>query len=517
MNWKKYREYFEKNRISEDHFVLGIDMGTATSAISYFDPVRRVAEVLDISGGYGKASAPTALQYIADTREWIFGEYAIMNVDGDDSQALMTNFVSKLGTGEYIDTGASARSVVDIAAIYLNELIENCRSINPKAQIAGIVATMPDFVSAEARNAMFSVYRAAGYDRVLIDLLSEREAILSHYFLEKGIMEDERLMLIDFGARGLRGSIYDVSSNTRNVKCVSAMMDDSLSTKAVDDAIYNLLTEHYCNNRKILFEKLTKAEHGQLSTFAHSHKDMLLGHSDSKPLRLYYNFAYPPFSATITQNDIENAFLRTNSQAVTSFVRNLAAKLNDGYKGINTVICTGGGFEMPWAKKCIMSMFDKKNLQFFKNSKTVLSQGATYVAATRLGLLPQIRFDIEDAHKMPYDIGIQISGDAKGRKNRFLPILERNSPLWQKPRPAYVILQGGELKIEIFKRDENGETARIGIAQLADFPERPKGTTKISIDIEAKTAENCVITIKDLGFGEIFPSSGISEEIEVNI
>ena len=523
MNWKKYREFFEHSRITEDHFVLGIDMGAATSAISYFDPVRHVAEVLDISGGYGKASAPTALQYIADTREWIFGEYAILNVDGGDSHALLTDFTTKLGSGEYIDIGESggARSVVDITAIYLKELIANCRSINPRAQVAGIVATMPDFAGTQFKSAMLAAYRSAGYDRVLIDLLPEREAILAQYFRDKGGLEDERLLLLDFGARGLRGGIYDVGlsapSEAGSVKCLVAMMDEELSTKAVDASIYKLLTDYYCKNRKITAERLTRAEHALLYTFAHQHKDMLLGHNDDKLLKLYYNFAFPPFSVAVPRSDIDK-ILRAHGQKMDDFIQDLAAKAAGAKRDINTIICTGGGFEMPWVKKRITALFPKEKLHIYKNAKTVLSQGATYAAAARLGLLPQIRFDIEDGHKIPCDVGISVGGT--GGKYRFLPVLERNSPLWQKPRTAYVILQGAapeKSQIEIYKRDVDGETVKVGAARLSDLPARPPGTTKLSIDITAKTAEHCTVTIKDLGFGEIFPSSGISKEIEVRL
>ncbi|MDR2183711.1 MAG: DUF5716 family protein [Clostridiales bacterium] len=518
MNWKKYREFFAGNKISEDHFVLGIDMGAATSAISYFDPVRRVAEVLDISGGYGKASAPTALQYIADTGEWIFGEYAILNVDGGDYHVLLTDFAAKLGSGEYADIVDSARSLVDIAAIYLTELIANCRNINPKAQVVGIVATVPDFAGAAAKAAMLAAYRTAGFDRVLIDLLPEREAIFAHYFHDKGAMEDERLLLLDFGARGLRGGIYDVAGGKRHVKCLCATMDENLSTAAVDAAIYNLLAGYYCKNRKMPMDKLSKTEHQQLYTFTHQHKDMILGHGDGKsPLKLYYNFAYPPFSVTVPRGDVDR-ILRAHGQKMEDFVRDLASKASCQLEDIDAIICTGGGFEMPWAKKRVApTLFPKEKLQtHFKNAKTVLAQGATYAAAGRLGLLPQIRFNIEDVHKIPWDVGIQVGG-ANGGKYRFLPILERDFPLWQKPRTAYVILQGGAPEIGIYKRDAQGIAAKVGVARLSGFPPRPPGTTKVSVDIAAKTAGHCVVTIKDLGFGEIFPSSGISEEIEVRI
>ncbi|MCL2375857.1 MAG: DUF5716 family protein [Defluviitaleaceae bacterium] len=516
MNWKKYRDFFENNKISEDHFVLGIDMGAATSAISYFDPIRRAAEVLDISGGYGKASAPTALQYIADTKEWIFGEYAILNVDGDANAFLLTNFASKMGTGEYIDIGTGTRPVVDIAAIYLKELIANCRNINPKAQIAGIVATVPDFATGDVKNAMLAAFRAAGYERVLIDLIDEREALLTRYFHNKPALNDERILVLDFGARGLRGSIYDISDGGHNIKCLAAMIDEDLSTSAVDGSIYALLADYYCKNQKKSAAKLSETERQQLYTFAHQHKDMILGHDSDKDIKLYFNFTYPPFSAAVPQGDIYG-IIQAYGQKMLGFVNDLSSKVMADSKAFNAVICTGGGFEMPWAKKRITTLFGKERVQVYKNSKSVLAEGATYAAAGRLGLLPQMHFDIEDGHKIPCDIGIRIANDGK---HRFLPVLEHDSLLWQKPRTVYVILQdenAGKSEIEIFKRDRSGEAVRIGAAPLEGFPARPAGATKISIGVVPKTRENYTVTIKDLGFGEIFPPSGISKNIEVSI
>ena len=514
MNWKKYRDFFENNKISEDHFVLGIDMGAATSAISYFDPIRRAAEVLDISGGYGKASAPTALQYIADTKEWIFGEYAILNVDGD--AALLTDFAAKLGSGTYIDIGTDTRPVADIAAIYLKELIANCRNINPKAQIAGIVATVSDFASEDAKNAMLAAFTAAGYERVLVELISEREVLLARYFHDKSAINDERILILDFGARGLRGSIYDVSGGGRDIKCLAAMVDEDLSTAAVDASIYALLAGYYCQNQKKSSSKLSEADRQQLYAFAHQHKDMLLGYDGDKDMKLYFNFTYPPFSAAVSQSDIYG-IIQAYGQKMLGFVNDLSSKVMGDSKGFGAVICTGGGFEMPWAKKRMIALFDKEQVQIYKNSKSALAEGATYVAASRLGLLPQMHFDIEDGHKIPCDIGISI---ANGGKHRFLPVLERDSLLWQKPRTVYVILQdenASKSEIEIFKRDRGGEAVRIGTAPLEDLPKRPAGTTRLSIGVAPKTRENYTVTIKDLGFGEIFPPSGISREIEITI
>ena len=71
MAWQDYQTHFQSHPLDESHFVLGLDLGDAMSTIAYFDPLHKAPEVIDISGGYGKASVPTVMQFAPETKEWI--------------------------------------------------------------------------------------------------------------------------------------------------------------------------------------------------------------------------------------------------------------------------------------------------------------------------------------------------------------------------------------------------------------------------------------------------------------
>lgn len=43
---------------------------------------------------------------------------------------------------------------------------------------------------------------------------------------------------------------------------------------------------------------------------------------------------------------------------------------------------------------------------------------------------------------------------------------------------------------------------------LDGLPERPKKTTRLKLELKFESAKKCVVTVSDLGFGELFPSSG---------
>jgi len=515
MNWQRFRDFFKVNRIDEDHFVLGIDLGSATSSIAYFDPLRKDSEVLDISGGYGKTSTPTALQYIAENAEWIFGEYAILNANGDD--AVLSDFVTKLGNSDYLDIGGEAKPAHEVCAIYIKELVANCRNINPKAQIAGIISVVPDFISREARKSLKDAYLMAGFDDVLIDMTEEREALLAYYLHNEQNKADHRLMLLDFGARGMRSSIYNISGG--KLDCLSAALDETLSTSVLDSSIYNLFCKYYCDNKKIDKLKLSKGEQAGLLIFTHQHKDLLFQYDDGRDLKLYYNFPFPPFSQIVSFEDVYS-IVAPIERKIKEFIRGLIEKIPNNEKNIDVIIASGGGFEMSWARRRLSELFPDTaaygNIKFYKNPKGILSEGASLLAASKLGVLPEININISDKHKIPWDIGINIT---KEGQKRFYAIVERGSSVWQKPKSIYAILQDDDKKIDLIKRDSGGREIRIGAIVMDGLPQRPAGTTKIALSIAPVGINNYMINIKDLGFGEIFPASDFvySKELKIDL
>ncbi|MCL2235619.1 MAG: DUF5716 family protein [Defluviitaleaceae bacterium] len=500
MDWKRYREHFAKNKIDEDFFVLGVDLGDATSAISYFDTLRGAPEVLDISGGYGKPCPPTVLQYISASREWIFGEYAILNANGSD--ALLTNFVSRLGEAAYLDIGEGGKSVADIVSIYIRELIDNCRNINPKATVAGVCAVVPDFITTEAKDALTRAFNKANYGNSLIELIEERQALLN-YCAAKGIGKNGgKLLWLDFGARGLRGGLYEIDNNFEQINCLGADMNEAIGCANIDESIYNLLAIYYCKEQGVDLEKLTKREREQIFTFAHSYRDMLLNQDSGRDTKLYYNFVHPPFAKTVTQAQIGD-MTRSWEKRLAEFVNNL---LGGRATAEISVICTGGGFEMPWARRKIGEIFH--GTTFHKNPKGILAQGATLYAAKTLKIIDLPNITVEDSHKLLFDLGINIMRDGK---SHFHALMERGSWLWQKPKTTHLISQGEEAEVELLLRDNAGKISKLGTAKLKGLPKRPPGTTRMALDVEAKTAETFSLRLKDLGFGEFFPATGYIE------
>ena len=134
--------YFNKNCIyngefDETKFFIGLDLGNSDSALSFFDFNGNRVEQLDISGGYGKSSMPTVVQYIKDTDEWVFGEYALMNKPLSNS-VTFDNLISGLGKKNCYTIDKKVMSHSFILSLYIKEILGNEKNINPKEEIIGI-------------------------------------------------------------------------------------------------------------------------------------------------------------------------------------------------------------------------------------------------------------------------------------------------------------------------------------------------------------------------------------------
>lgn len=509
MNWKKFRNLFISQKKDEACFMIGVDLGNATSAIAYYNTNHDAPEIIDISGGYGKPSVPTVMQYIYDTKEWVFGEYALLN-HGEGKDITLGSLMKALGKREYVEIEQRPVSVCSILGLYLKELFSNVKSINPKAEIAGIVAAIPSYLGEGAKEELIQAFNMAGYEKEVIALVPDRECIFSLYYHGKEVSQ-ERVMLLDFGSRELRGGIYSVLPENDEclLRCLSSLFDENLGTDMVERALYKRMTKIYCNHMNLSSEELSKQARDYLKIFVYQHKDLIFQKTQNQ-VRLYFNFAYPPFQHSLNKSDV-NDLIAPLRQLMGKFIENILEKNIDGSgriepKEIDAVICTGGGFEMMWAREVIEGMFPDAEMICYRNSKCVVAEGAAVIAAKYLEVIEAPKFITEDLSQIRKDIGLVVTRD---RKHKFIPLIERNSFWWQYHESKYIIINSDTsetVDINIFERDANGELHSLGILQLDNMPIRPRGVTRIKVSMQLSAHNEIEATLTDCGFGEMFPA-----------
>ena len=66
---------------------------------------------------------------------------------------------------------------------------------------------------------------------------------------------------------------------------------------------------------------------------------------------------------------------------------------------------------------------------------------------------------------------------------------------------------GSNITAIILTKNEEINIKRC-IESLEGLPERPARTTRLNVHIEMTAVDQAAITVEDMGFGELFPSSG---------
>jgi len=515
MHWKRYKALPQNEKRSESMYVIGIDIGSDSSCIAYYNFSDNAPETIDLSGGYGKPSIPTVMQYMTETKEWVFGEYAILN-RGAGAQITLTSLVDKLGSGEYFEIDRKPASVASILALYIKELLSHVKNINPKAEIAGIVASVPSYLSGGARDELARAFKSAGYEKELVALVSDRECVFTrHYAFNKP--REEHALLLDYGSSQVRGGLYHTVPRGEeiSVKSVSSLFDDEIGTKKINDDVFELFFS-FCKTK---MQAVPQGSEELIHAFAYQHRDVLFQKNiRAKPVKLYFNFAYPPFQQTVEHTRID--FLTAPyKKAFNNFVSDVMNKNVSGVEEIGPgdvsgVVCVGGGFEMLWARDAVGEIFDARQIKFHKNAKTVAAEGAALVAALLLGAADGYKIIIEDRHQLSSDIGFVTGADG------FLPIAERNAFWWQKHPERLIWVNehcGGSLPLKLAKRNADGIVKPIADIPLDGLPSRPKGTTRVSMKLAFSSESELTATVADFGFGELFPKADCVKTYNVNI
>jgi len=533
-SWKLYRkrlnEGFLDAKARESLFVLGLDLGNHSSSLAFYDINRNMPEVIDVSGGYGKPSMPTALQYVRESREWVFGEYALLN-RGTTSDTIYTGLLEKLPKKEYLDVDGKPVATEQVMGTYLREFLANCRNINPKAEFAGITLSVPGYTSDESKEAILQVFKLSGYEKPLISMDSDRECIFSWYFHRKP-PKAEKVALLDFGSRELRGGLYDIVPGKNGepalIRCCSSLFDKSCGTDVVDSHVTRFLTDFYLSETNTPANRLDPRIASQIQAFAYQHKDLLFQQaSGSRPVKLYYNFVYPPIVCSVTEK-IMTDFLSPHRERFTDFLNRLFKKSitdsNLSKDDIDAVICTGGGFEMLWARNLAAEFFSGAEILVGKNPKSAAASGASVRSAQALGITEAVPFHIEDSHMLKVDIGVSVRTKSQNHKReRFFPIAENGSFWWQEREPVTFIYGGetGEAEnsggISFFSRNAEGEQSELGIISLDGLPKRPAGTTRLNLGLTFTQPGRITATLRDVGFGELFPTADFERRVELVI
>ena len=229
------------------------------------------------------------------------------------------------------------------------------------------------------------------------------------------------------------------------------------------------------------------------SLFIH---DVMLFHSDEKGLfsvLLKRNQKTIPQVVTLTEETYEP--LTENRDEA------FLADCQKAFEGnvISAVYLTGDGFEGDWMKSSLKFLCNNRRVFMGKN---LYSKGACFAGAIKDERLDWPFVFIGD-NELKLNVSLKISDR---NEMRFLTLIEAGQSWYETEGECEVILDGSS-EVTVWIQKPDSRQADVEVLELTDLPERENRTTRIRINAKPVSDRKVRIELRDLGFGEIVPST----------
>jgi len=546
MNWETYRKQIaEAGQYPEDWYILGIDLGTTNSVISYWDNKTARPEPIDISSGFGKEHLPSVVQYRPDDDhdEWVIGHeaYRSMRIYPETT---IRSIKRKMGTNETVRLGNKDYLPEEISAKILKELVSHAQNMNPKAEIAGLVVSVPYDFDDAAQKATVRACEIAGLEDKLICLIKEPNAAALEYNFRRQLEEDERIMVFDFGGGTLDITIFHVTERDEariKLQVISQGGEAHHGGDDIDTALIAMCGDLIKAKTGVSATELAIENQVELIARAREAKERLTG---IKSFRIPFTFCIPPFAQQITReefHDLIHPFIDKTRKLVLKALRETytgSLTPND----INRVLVGGGSSQMPWVREMLLDIFgDKDKIYSSERPALDISLGATYYAAMKMGLLASPDVESEktgtdtavmpqSAPKMSVEFEVTVSHDiglelASGTRKSFFPMIRRGTSFALAKKNHVFTLSGTTpeemtgLDLKILERIDANDPYEackiIGEVSIRGLPVRPSGKTKLRVTLMVEEEGGLVRgMVEDMGFGAEFPASGFKESFD---
>ena len=173
---------------------------------------------------------------------------------------------------------------------------------------------------------------------------------------------------------------------------------------------------------------------------------------------------------------------------------------------VSSTFLIGDNFDKTWAVKSLQYLCRKRHVFQGRNLYT---KGACYAMCRKLHMgknLDSYLYASEDM--VEYNIGMQM--DIRGQKTDYMLISAGMN--WYEAQCGCEILLNEGKELVLYARSLRGGDAVSYSIMLEGLPDRPPKTTRLHLQMEFESVSECRVRIRDMGFGEFFPSSGLTWE-----
>ncbi len=173
---------------------------------------------------------------------------------------------------------------------------------------------------------------------------------------------------------------------------------------------------------------------------------------------------------------------------------------NDIYSSIFLV---GEGFDKEWAVKSIPILCRSHRHVFYGNNLYV--RGACYGAKEKVEERNLKGYLYIGSDLVRTNIGMELMiGGAKG----YYSLISAGVNWYEAMGECEIVLDDVDFLEFVVSDMENGKKERYSM-KLDNLPKRPPKATRLHLHLEFESVKECRIEVEDVGFGELYPGSGL--------
>lgn len=168
----------------------------------------------------------------------------------------------------------------------------------------------------------------------------------------------------------------------------------------------------------------------------------------------------------------------------------------------SSIQITGNGFDTEWAKQSVKALCYQKRKVFYGNN--LFAKGACAAAVERLEKknLKGYRYMSEALVLADVGMEMRVMGSPA-----YYSLIEAGNNWYDCKAQCELILDDMEELVFTVATMDKPEKRRVSMS-LPGIPKRPNKTTRLHLELKYVSPKECEITVRDMGFGDMFPSSG---------
>lgn len=182
--------------------------------------------------------------------------------------------------------------------------------------------------------------------------------------------------------------------------------------------------------------------------------------------------------------------------AFTRFIRDTI-----GTEVISSVHMNGIGFDQEWAYESVKLLCYQRRKVFYGNNLYARGACAAGMERKELKNLKSYRYMSHSLVVSNVGMEMRVMGAPA-----YYPLIQAGKSWYECQASCELILDDTE-ELIFSVTEQDGEKRKISMP-LPGLPKRPNKTTRLSLELEYISEKECRITVKDQGFGDLYPSSG---------